>query len=433
MKRILFSVALSLSIGTLFAQDMDKAKLMLQLKKYEDAKKEIDGYLANEKNAKKADGWYTKAQVYLGMSYDDKAKSLVADPVAVAIDAYKKYVEMDPATKAMKEENYPMTDYISQTLFSKAGGLFNAKQYADALKAFKDCVNFGDFAKSKGLMKTGLDTASVFYGAVSASELKNNDESFPMYKMLVDAGVKEYGGNNLGFAYESVVEYYLNKGDEANFNKYLPLARAVAPKSAFLKDADLAFILKAPDMDSKLKKLEAKMNEGTKDERIYTLYNSEIFNFLNADSGKAAGANLGMYETKMMDGANRSLQVFPAKGNPMYYVAAHHYNKLIFATDAITELKKKKPVDAKAVAAKQKDYDDAVDKAIVAYEKAKAAFEQNPDRQGEEKSNYKKTAQRLSDLYYEKTQKASVKKVPAELKKYTDLLNKADALYKSLK
>lgn len=437
MKRILLAGTMAFVMSNLFAQDMEKARLMLQLKKYDDAKKEIDGYLANEKNAKKSDGWYVKAQTYLGMSYDEKAKSLVANPLGEAISAFKKYVELDPATKMMKEENYPMVDYINQSLFSTAGGMFNAKKYQESLNGFKEALSFGDFAKSKKLMNPGLDTATVFYAAVASSELKNNDEAINFYKMLVDNNIREYAGSSLGFAYESIVEYYMNKQDDANFNKYLPIARSVVPKSAFLKDADLAYIMKVGDFDSKLKKLEAKIAEGTKDDRVYSLYTTEIFNYLNSsDSATPKPTNPELYEAKMADGATKALAAFPSKGNPMYYLAAHHYNKLIFSTDAMTALKKKKPApaDLKAQLAKQQSvYDNAVNQSMGYYEKARIAFESNTERNNEEKTNYKKTLQRLSDLYYEKTLQPAVKKNPAELKKYGKLLADVDALKNNVK
>ncbi len=434
MKKIILSSMLFMSASSMFAQDIEAARLMMQLKQYDKAKTEIEKYLANEKNAKKADGWYAKAQIFLGMSYDEKGKTLVANPIAESITAFKKYVELDPSTKMMKEEKYALPEYLQQSLFSKGGGQFNAKQYADALASFKESINFTDFAKSKGLMPNVMDTASLFYGAVAASELKNNDEAMNFYKPMVDAKLKEYSGNKLDFMYEAVVDYYLKKNDETNFKKYLPIAREVLPTSGFLRDAELAFILNIPDFDNRMAKIEGLIAAGTKDEKLYTLYTSELFNFLNPADSTKRPANPGPYEAKLIDGAAKGLQAFPLHGNPAYNAGTHFYNQMILANREINAISKKKPVDPKAKAVAQKKYDDAMAQAIAMFDKAVTAYGANKEIKGEEKSNYKKATLNLSDFYGEKKGKAKpgspdYKNFSAQVKKYDDLYS---ALNKSM-
>ena len=64
MKSLFLTVLLAVvGIGT-FAQKVDKAKDLLAKKKYAEAKAEIDGVLANEKNKSNSEAWYVKRPVY---------------------------------------------------------------------------------------------------------------------------------------------------------------------------------------------------------------------------------------------------------------------------------------------------------------------------------------------------------------------------------
>src|SRR5690242_436825 len=84
MKRVFLSTLLAFLVTGLFAQKLDKAKDLLKANKLDEAKTEIDGVLANEKNQKDADAWYTKAKIYNAIAAADKTKA--NDAHAVAFD-----------------------------------------------------------------------------------------------------------------------------------------------------------------------------------------------------------------------------------------------------------------------------------------------------------------------------------------------------------
>ena len=81
---------------SLFAQELEDIQDRIQKGKWKEAQEKVDKYLANEKNAKKPEGWYYKAVVYDNISKDSTLKSLSPDPKGEAFAAYKKYVELDP-------------------------------------------------------------------------------------------------------------------------------------------------------------------------------------------------------------------------------------------------------------------------------------------------------------------------------------------------
>ena len=70
MQKILFTALLAvLSLG-LYAQKIDDVKKLISESKWEEAKVKIDAFMANEKNASKAEGWYYKGVVYNELAKD---------------------------------------------------------------------------------------------------------------------------------------------------------------------------------------------------------------------------------------------------------------------------------------------------------------------------------------------------------------------------
>src|ERR1700751_3855660 len=84
------------AIATLVAgAQVDDA--LKQLGKNNDkAKEAIDKLTADPANAKNADVWYAKAQIYNAIATDDKLKASVPDAYDQAFEAFRKAFEIDP-------------------------------------------------------------------------------------------------------------------------------------------------------------------------------------------------------------------------------------------------------------------------------------------------------------------------------------------------
>src|ERR1700750_1431651 len=82
------------------AQSVEDA--LKQLDKNRDkAKEAIDKITADPANAKNADAWYVKAQIYNALATDEKFKTTVPDAYDQAFDAFKKAYEIDANNKRM--------------------------------------------------------------------------------------------------------------------------------------------------------------------------------------------------------------------------------------------------------------------------------------------------------------------------------------------
>src|ERR1700743_2371573 len=101
MRRLFLTGFLAMVGMGLFAQSVDKAKEAFKAGKIADAKTQIDGALAVEKNQKNAEAWYTKLKVYNAIAANDQLRAATPDARDQAFDALKKYVDLDEKDKKL--------------------------------------------------------------------------------------------------------------------------------------------------------------------------------------------------------------------------------------------------------------------------------------------------------------------------------------------
>ena len=103
------------------AQPVDDA--LKQLGKNNDkAKEAIDKITADPANAKNADAWYAKAQIYNALATDDKFKASIPDAYDQAFDAFKKAYDADPNNKRMMLDLYKTGFVAYEGVANRAAG-----------------------------------------------------------------------------------------------------------------------------------------------------------------------------------------------------------------------------------------------------------------------------------------------------------------------
>src|SRR6185295_7672670 len=140
MRKLIFTALFSAFALTMYAQDLEDIKDLVGKQQWDKAKEQIDKYLTNEKNAKKADGWYYKGVIYNEIAKSDKFKAALngADGRMQAFDALKKYLELDPKNiKGTLEQNVRFFD-IYNGYFDQAATAFQAKNYEVAFDNFNN-------------------------------------------------------------------------------------------------------------------------------------------------------------------------------------------------------------------------------------------------------------------------------------------------------
>jgi hypothetical protein len=233
MKKCFLTTMLAFTLLASFAQSLDKAKDYLKSKKLAEAKTQIDQYLANEKNAKSIEGWYTKAKIYSEIAQDPALAAATPDARWTAFEALKQYVVLDEKGQLvlMQLDNYKPVMDIYQGYFKVGADDYNANRFEPAFDNFKKCLTVSEYMISKKWSNIALDTTVVLYAGISAEKANKKDDAAIYYAKLADAKVN---GEGMVEIYKWLVDFnYNTKKDAATASKYLALGKEVFPKDPF--------------------------------------------------------------------------------------------------------------------------------------------------------------------------------------------------------
>lgn len=231
MKKLLLTTLLASAILAVSAQNLDKIKSNLTAKKVADAKTQIDQFMANEKNAKNAEGWYLKAKIYSELAQDPALAAATPDARTIAFDAIKQYVTLDEKLVQLQIDNYKPIMDVYQGYFKTGADLYNAQKYPEAYDNFSKCLAVSEYMSSKKWSNISLDTTVVLYSGISAEKSNKRDDAAIYYGKLADAKV---AGDGMVEIYKWLVDHYYNqKKDQATAQKYLTLGKEVYPKDSF--------------------------------------------------------------------------------------------------------------------------------------------------------------------------------------------------------
>src|SRR5580704_10025050 len=130
MKAILLTVLIAVTGLSLYAQNLDKAKEFLKANKLTDAKTQIDGVLADAKNAKNPEAWYYKSKIYEAIAASDQLKTQYPDARPEAFQALKNYVQFDDKKLILLQlDQYKVINEIYQSYFSLGAANYQSGKY----------------------------------------------------------------------------------------------------------------------------------------------------------------------------------------------------------------------------------------------------------------------------------------------------------------
>jgi hypothetical protein len=282
MKSLFLTVLLAaVGLGA-FAQKVDKAKDLLSKKKLAEAKAEIDGVLANEKNKNSSEAWYVKASVYNEISKDPALKATVPDAKSQAFEALKTYVSLEDQNVKDSTKRYiqlnaenkkPLVDIYSN-FFQDASTYYNAGNYNDALTNFQNSMAVFDLMSQKGFTNQKLDTLNTLYAGIAAEKANKPDEAAKYYSAITANKAKGEGFNEI---YKWVANYYQQKGDEPNAAKYLALGKEVYPNDPFWPEFELETLSGKSDRTALYNKYEELIKANPDSSRYHFNYAVELY------------------------------------------------------------------------------------------------------------------------------------------------------------
>lgn len=229
MKKLLLLAMFAVSIQLVHAQDLKKVQTAYILKKWEDAKTELDKVMADPKQNAKPEALYWKSKVYAAIYQDAALRAKYPTIAKDADEAMKKYIASDPAFALVKEKGADAFFDMYSTSFATGVKVFNDKKWEDAVTAFSSSVEYSDYIfKNKWSNGTiPFDTTSILYLAYAYQNSSKPAEAAKYYGRLAEAKV---AGDNYLDVYKFLANHYTIAKDEANFKKYLVIGRELYPK-----------------------------------------------------------------------------------------------------------------------------------------------------------------------------------------------------------
>ncbi len=440
MKRIVLPFLFTFLVTVTFAQDKDikKATDLVDAKKYDEAKTQIDGILAKDPNNTQA--LYLKSKVGVIMADAASQKgSLTGDPYGEAFDAFKKAIvdSTNPKlTLMVVKDNYAPIFGVYSGYFAEGAKAFNdaapkmdAAGFGDAMNLFIKADNAGQYIREHKWANIGeVDTTLVLNIAKAALNGKKNDVAEKYFKEIADAHIKglRNAADSADPAYELPYQWltlnYKEAGDSANMTKYAAIGKQLFPKDDYFDLVEMDYYREKDNKPALFKKYDEITAKNPDSLRYHLNYATEIFSYVyNSDEGTVINGKDALLTTLQAQ-LEKAHSLEPKNPTVNLLYAQYYYNQGIIALQnadkikgaTITADQKKQKADftdqGKAALNKAIPYaNDALDEFAEGYKKS-------------EKSRYKSVANILQNIYQSLGDKAN-------LKKYQDVYDAADAKF----
>lgn len=345
MLKSILTVVIMIASVSLMAQSIDEIKGFAGKNQWDKAKEGIDKYLANEKNAKKGEGWFWKAQIYNGIAKDPAFNTKWGDTRAEAFAAYKKYLEVDPkGVEGTINQHSPLFD-VAFGYLELATNSFNAKKFDEALAAFKNAEPVQEYIVKKGFSYgtfsfPAYDTQLYLNVAASAINAKKEEIAVEYYQKIADKKIQDKGFDEI---YRYLVDYFEKKGDKANLDKYLAIAKELYPKDEFWCEVGLK------EAEGDKKKLFAKYDEllASGCDTYFTRYNYGVEMFNYAYVGENPPADRAAIQSKIEEVLKKAIEMNPTAPEANMLMCRHYFAILKYLGEDYDAVKGTKPEDVK--------------------------------------------------------------------------------------
>jgi tetratricopeptide (TPR) repeat protein len=415
MKKSMLVAVFALALSATFAQKLEKAKDLLKTNKIAEAKAEIDKVLADAKNEKNAEAYYTKAKILNAIAADKTLSAATPDAGAQAFEAIKKYVSLDEKQLLLTLENYkPMMEIY--TGFYKTGAAFyNDSKHAEAYQNFKQCLAVGEYMAQKKWTNVTMDTNVILYAGITSERSDKKDEAAGYYAKLANAKVADKGMVEI---YKWLAAYFSEKKDDESAMKYLQLGKEIFPKDSAWENLELILITKKGDKKLLFEKYESIIAKNPTD--YQTLYNYGVEKYVYAYNPEPTKRPAGAAE--MIDNAETNLkkvvQLKPDYVNAQLLLGQIAFNKGVDFNNQLKTIKppangKLKPEDLKKKEDLRTQAGKKFDEAIPYFEKVDQLLGSKGKLHAEEKKTLK-DAYDLLIMIYDSKKKADKVKVYEE-------------------
>ncbi len=156
-----------------------------------------------EKTIPWAKTWMVRGEIYSAAYKDAKLKESIGEPLNIALDSYKKAIELD--TKGQFKHGLKIDLTTLSTMFSdQASNYYKASDFANAHEAFKKVLEVNALSTDD---ETYIDTSLIFNTGLTAYQAEMYDEAIEYFGEVATHG---YQGADM---YTYIMSAHINKGD----------------------------------------------------------------------------------------------------------------------------------------------------------------------------------------------------------------------------
>ena len=414
MQKSIFTAVMVLIMSAgLMAQSIDDIKDLAGKNDWAKAKEAVDKHLANEKNAKKSDGWYWKAVIYNAVARDENLGKQFPDARWQSFESYKKYLELDPKMVMGTLSQHGALFDVCFGYLEEASNGFNTKNYDLALDQFKKAEKVEEYIVSKGFTYgdfafASFDTQLHLNIAASATQAKKEDVALEYYMKIADRKIVDESFDEI---YRYIVDRLTRKGNMEKRDKYLAIGRELYPKDPFWCEVDL---LEAEDDVKKMFPIYDKLLQGPCGTyEIHYNYAVDLFNYTYAGDEKPA--DYAATQAKLGEVLKKTIALNNTPDANML-MARNVFAAINELYDSISAIKGTKPEDVKKKAdlnaQMTKKYEEAIPYATVVYD----SYNSRNDLKPVEKGNFKLVINMLIEIYERKKDTAKAKEYQDKMK-----------------
>lgn len=330
MKKIFMLVLLTASLQLVHAQDLKKVTTNFLLAKMDDAKTEIDKVAADPKQQGKPEVLYWKARVYGAIFKDPTLSAKYPNARQDAEAAYKAYMAADPAFAVVKEKGADGFFDMYSTAFNAGIKSFNDKKWDQAAKDFTLAVEFSDYI-FKNKWSSGnqsFDTTSILYEGYAYQNGSKPADAAKCYMRLADGKV---GGATYMDMYKFLANHFTVAKDEANFNKYLAIAKELYPKFEW-EEFESEYIDQNLTLAEKTALYDKEDAAGSLTESKYLQF-GDIFSNAHIKDKSMDSATEAKYSQKAADAFKKAFAKNSKNAVASYNVAVIYYNFYLMMDD----------------------------------------------------------------------------------------------------
>jgi hypothetical protein len=421
MKKVTLAFFTLLIMGSINAQDFKKVNTFFLLQKVEDARTELEKVLADPKAQDNAEAQLWKARIYGTLFADPNLRAKYPQSGDLALDAFKKYMQLDSDGKKIKEAGMGVVDQLYVTNFNLGRTYFDKQMWDSSLTHFKNSHAIGTYITQKNWKgnNQAIDTFTVLFTAYAAQNAKKLDEAATYYRQFADLKI---GGKEYETVYDFLGRHYLSTKNQELFNKYVAAGKELYPQNTLWKSLEAAYMEDNLSLADKLRMYDEGVAGGKLTADDYFNYGAMFANLSKEEQKSLDSLKLAGIKRKAIDAFKKAFELDNTNGLAAYNVGVllnnewndlqERYRNNIGASPALKAKRDEIDKLSLPIATEATDW----------MEKSFAILDQKKEKSRIEKNSYSTSIKILANLYEYKRDKAKGKS-PADYDKFNAKFN----------